>query len=174
MLSALEKSEKGARRMKRACDSFKLRDLVSWLILVYKVFPQMFKSDSFSCKGYNIWQSLKRMQHLKYELFQVIYLNAWPLRALAPLGKIIKGVFLLLLKYRLPCWLPHSTDMFVHHFRKWNSCIMKTRWLVIWHVLDDILQKCFIGSRRILHIWQKFKFWLLIALCAAVLDFSEI
>ena len=51
MLSALEKSEKGARRMKRACDSFKLGDLVSWLILVYKVFPQMFKSDSFSCKG---------------------------------------------------------------------------------------------------------------------------
>ena len=126
---------------------------------------------------------------LEMWIILVIYLNARRLRALAPLGKIIKGVFLLLLKYRLPCWLPHSTDMFVHHFRKWNSCIMKTRWLVICHVLDQIFQKCSdtiffqnelyweSSNTEYLTNIQIIKFQILTidcSPCAAALDFSEI
>ena len=169
MLSALEKSEKGARRMKRACDSFKLGDLVSWLILVYKVFPQMFKSDSFSCKGYNIWQSLKRMQHLTYELFLVIYLYARPLRALAPLGKIIKGVFffsfwntdyLVGCPTQLTCLfiiLENGTVASWKHDDWWYG----TFWIIYSEKCCDkifFFKASFIGSRRILHIWQIFKF----------------
>ena len=51
-------------------------------------------------------------------------------------------LFFLLLNCRLLCCMLHSTDMFFYHLREWNSCIMKTRWLVICHVLDQIFHEC--------------------------------